>query len=1170
METKLPVGLRRETLITLVFAALLASAGAAFGTGECRPAVGHVASAQGEVEIRRAGEPEWRAAQLGAPVCAGDSARAQRFSRAALQLINQTALRLDQNTELTLSGGEGEAGWLIDLLRGAIHALTRTPQPIKVNTPYANAGVEGTEFTVGVGAGKARVAALEGKVVVSNEAGLIRLLGGETLLVAQNMAPRLESTIQPADTVHWASYYPAVLDQRRAAARGGPAEPAVRESDRLKREGRLAEAIVNMDQALAARADPASLTYRAGLLLEVGRAEEARADLDRALRMDPAYADALALQAVIAVTQNDTEGALALARRAVEQGKTSPAAHLALSYVQQAQGRVEDAQTSAATVVELDTDSALAWARLAELHLATARLDDALAAAQRAQSLDPDLAKTHSVLGFAQLVRMDTAAAARSFNRAIELDEADPQPRLGLGLARIRAGDLVAGRENIETAASLDPLNALIRSYLGKAYYDERRNALAETQYQLARDFDPLDPTPWFYDAIRKRAENRPVEALADLQQSVERNDNRAVYRSRLLLDEDLAARNARQGRLYRGLGFERLALPQAFDSLATDPGNFSAHRLLADAHLAQPRHEVARASELLQAQLTQPANLAPLQLLSAESDLFLLDQGGLRNPGFGEYDPLFMRDRVAGQVSLRAGSNDTLAHDLAMSAIRGPVSFSVAHSRLSTDGIRANDDLTQDAYGAFIQGSLSPSTTLQAEVRKTAVRHGDRALAFDPAQFLPNLRENWDADFARVGFRHAFSPGSELLGSLSFRDYRSRTSNQGSLSLASIVPGVSSFSSEQEVRQRGTLVELQHLLRLQNGNLTSGGGFYRAKAEQATDTFNEVAFFPQTTLLPAFPPFLPFPSLITFTPPPITTRTVLKSKGTIKHANLHSYYQLQATENTQLTLGLSADDFQEDISSVERHQINPKFGLVWKAAPQTTLRIAAFRTLRRALTGNQTLEPTQVAGFTQFFDDINGTDARGAGIAVDQSFSRRWFAGLSYSGRDLRVPDNGTETGTGSGNLRWDERKADAYLYWLMGSRVAASAAAEYAAFDRGRDTRHNPFTELRTLKTPFSLAYFEPNRFSARVTATQVRQRGTFVDIGDSLARTTGKERFWVTDLSLDLMLPKRIGSVGIAVLNAFDRKFHYFQDIDPTKPAQRDFEPGRRVFLKLDLAL
>ena len=83
-----------------------------------------------------------------------------------------------------------------------------------------------------------------------------------------------------------------------------------------------------------------------------------------------------------------------------------------------------------------------------------------------------------------------------------------------MGLAKLREGDVEAGRMEMEIAAGLDPMNALIRSYLGKAYFEEKRYNLAEAQFDLAKALDPNDPTPWFYDAIQKQTQNRPVQAL--------------------------------------------------------------------------------------------------------------------------------------------------------------------------------------------------------------------------------------------------------------------------------------------------------------------------------------------------------------------------------------------------------------------------------------------------------------------------------------------------------------------------------------------------------------------------------------------------------------------------------------------------------------------------------
>jgi tetratricopeptide (TPR) repeat protein len=216
----------------------------------------------------------------------------------------------------------------------------------------------------------------------------------------------------------------------------------------------------------------------------------------------------------------------------------------------------------------------------------------------------------------------------------------------------------------------LDPNNSRIRSYLGKAYYDEKQDKLARDQFEIAKELDPLDPTPWFYDAIRKQTTNRPVEALHDLQKSIELDENRAVYRSKLLLDQDLAARSASLGRIYTGLGFEQLAQVEGWKSIDTDPANFSAHRFLADSYKGLRRHEIAKVSELLQSQLLQPININPVQPQLAESNLLILEGAGPADPSFNEFNPLFARNRLALQASGVIGENDTLSDELSQSGL--------------------------------------------------------------------------------------------------------------------------------------------------------------------------------------------------------------------------------------------------------------------------------------------------------------------------------------------------------------------------------------------------------------------------------------------------------------------------------------------------------------------
>ena len=187
-------------------------------------------------------------------------------------------------------------------------------------------------------------------------------------------------------------------------------------------------------------------------------------------------------------------------------------------------------------------------------------------------------------------------------------------------------------------------------------YYEEKRGKIDGEEFAIAKELDPKDPTPWFYDAIAKQTTNRPVEALHDIQKAIELNDNRAVYRSKLQLDSDLAARSSSLARIYNDLGFQQRALAEGWNSVNTDPTNYSAHRFLADSYSVLPRHEIARVSELLVSQLLQPTNITPIQPQSAESNLYQISSQGPSSAGFNTYNPLFNRNQATVQASGMVG----------------------------------------------------------------------------------------------------------------------------------------------------------------------------------------------------------------------------------------------------------------------------------------------------------------------------------------------------------------------------------------------------------------------------------------------------------------------------------------------------------------------------------
>ncbi|MGD8894239.1 MAG: TonB-dependent receptor, partial [Desulfobacterales bacterium] len=910
--------------------------------------VGKIVSVQGTVEVRRTGKVHWEPVHLNDTYGIGDMIRVREHSRAAVVLCNGATLRLDQNSALTFSSLEKKQTLLIRLLKGAAHFFSRVPRSLKLATPFVNGGVEGTEFYVRVDADQTFLSIFEGKVLAENEAGSLVLSSGQSAVAGKGKAPEYRVVVNPRDAVRWALYYPPVI-------------------------------YVSPEQVkIEDTGDPGFLAHRASWLLSVGRVDEAKADIEEALKLDPKYSDAVALQSIIAVVQNQKQKALDFAKESVTMDSKSATAQIALSYAQQASFDLNGARASLETAVELEPENALAWARLAEIYSSFGNLDKALEAAQKAVALNPTLSRTQTVLGFAYLTQIETKESKKAFEKAIELDQASSLPRLGLGLAKIRDGNLEDGGKEIEIAASLDPNNSLIRSYLGKVYFEEKRTNLDGREYAVAKELDPQDPTPWFYDAIRKQTVNRPVEALQDLQKSIELNDNRAVYRSSLLLDQDLAARSASLARIYNNLGFEQLALVEGWKSVNTDSGNYSAHRFLADSYSALPRHEIARVSELLQSQLLQPINITPIQPQLAESDLKILEGVGPSSLSFNEFNPMFQRNRMALQADGVVGGNDTLGGDLVFSGVYDKVSFSAGQFHYQTDGFRENNDQEQYIYNVFAQTSLSHKTSIQAEYRHTDKETGDLTRLFDPDNFWTNLRKEQNTESFRFGFRQAFSPHSDFIASFIYRD-----ADYDDQRMVPVAPPVE-VSSQWETETDGYTAEAQYQFRHDRFNIIMGAGYFDA---------DEKDIFTDFLMIPGLPP-IPIP-----VPPPNPKKT------DIQHSNFYVYSQVKYPKKLIWTLGGSADLYDGGLSEEDTDQFNPKFGLTYNPFQNTTLRAAAFRVLKRTLISNQTVEPTQVAGFNQFFDETNATDSWRYGIAVDQKFTSALYGGVEISQRDLERP---------------------------------------------------------------------------------------------------------------------------------------------------------------------
>jgi tetratricopeptide (TPR) repeat protein len=1096
----------------------------------CIP-VARIVSIQGVLQILRADQGAWSIVRkLDTVLCQGDVIHAGPRSRAALLISPDTLIRLDQHSTLAVSQTADETiiefakdpGLFQPLLSapnpcGAGYLITRFPRKFRVLTPFINASVEGTEFLVAMRCENAQIAVFEGRLlaqeILASSSRAFTLKEGESLETGTGAPAVVKVLVRPVDAVQWALYYPPLTEATGEEA-----------------------ADQKCDQVDGARRS-ACLVQRAEHRLRSGRVEEAEGDIQTLLELDMGNGNAYALLSIINVVKNEKAEALELGTLATQRSPDSARSWLALSYAQQAAFELHKALSAAQRAAELSPASSTAQARVAELLMSLGRIREAEAAARGAVAANPGESRGHTVLGFVHLAQTDTKVAREEFLAAIERDSTDPLARLGLGLATIRDGELVAGREHIEIAVALDPTNSLIRSYVGKAYYEENtgdRDRLAAKQFGLAKQLDPKDPTAWLYDAILNQTQNRPVEALADLERSIELNDNRAVYRSRLLLDEDRASRSTSLASVFHDLGFERRAVAEASASLEADVSNYSAHRFLAESYARLERSEFARASEVLQAQLLQPSNARPLPARFAFTDLPTLPGTASPPASINEYSGLFERNGLRFQASGVAGNLDTWGEELLLSGLRDQLTFGFGQFHYQTDGFRPNNDLEHDVYSGFAQLTLAPELSLQVDLLQRETESGDLLLDFDPQHFSSSNRNLVDQNSGRVGLRISPSVGSNILVSY-FHGNRT-----GQL----IAPDPTFINLDVTTDDETDNLEVQYLGRFGAAQLILG---LRTNETQTKST--EVVDFTPLFGVPC-PPFFV-----------CVTELDTRKKEDTAYGQL--YLQLMASLG--LSVGLAHYKVKQNDFRLE--EWSPRLGLDWKVAAGTRVRVAAAESLRPVLPIMQTLEPTQIAGFPQLFDASNFALSRLYAAAVDHDFSSRVRLTLEASRRDIDKP-----VFTQAFNfLRVDDQREDVagvHALWLPSSNWSLGAAFIYEHYALNEeDTFFDDPKSVATWSLPLMARFFAASGVFASLALTHVHQE---VERLPSSTVKSGEDTFYLVDVALGTRLPARRGAVAVQIKNLFDETFSYYDanffSLEPKSPR---FVPALTVLFSAALA-
>jgi hypothetical protein len=241
-------------------------------------------------------------------------------------------------------------------------------------------------------------------------------------------------------------------------------------------------------------------------------------------------------------------------------------------------------------------------------------------------------------------------------------------------------------------------------------------------------------------------------------------------------------------------------------------------------------------------------------------------------------------------------------------------------------------------------------------------------------------------------------------------------------------------------------------------------------------------------------------------------------------------------------------------------------------------VRVAATASIRRPFVASQTIEPTQIVGFNQFFSgfeqlygDVEGTISKRTGIAFDQTFSDTTFAGIEVAKRKLDVPDLNLEQ-----QFNWRENTGFAYIYKTFPTltsdgplarwRLAAALEGEFEEIYRPQSqTGSEGIMNLETTRVPIAIRIFDDRGLSLRLKTTYVKQTGTFsVAVGFPVVDTD--DSAWIIDASIDYRLPRRLGVVSLGVMNIAD-DFIDLLETDPFVPREAT---RRLAFVKVGLTL
>lgn len=709
----------------------------------CEEIAATLESVAGKVEFQVSPTSEWQLATLGQTFCFGDKIHIIE-QRAALRLANDTLVRLNENSTLVLIA-PNKSFW-VELIEGAAHFLSRTPEKFEVKAPYLNAAVDGTEFIVTATEQHHQIDVIEGTVRASQNQEELTLTNGESAVFYPNNASVIKQRINLTQSAAWVIHYPLLLS---AEDLNPQLRKAIEAGDYLNAYEQLTSD---------------HLEYKAALALSLGKNQEANRAIEQVIAQKGEQA-ALPLIAIKALSENQSEQIAAITQKLANISNPDTNTLMALALMHQSQGELTKALDTIRKAHALTPNDIAVTTRYIELLQSNDYTRKAKKLVKAALERFPYYSRLHSLSGFIALSRRDNEEATKNFSDARKLDSNDGMAVFGLGLTSVAKRDIESGRKWIELAVLLDPSNSLYRSYLGKTYHELDQFDWASTQYDLAKELDPNDPTPWLYSAHLLRDEGKSHGSIVSLQESKERNDNRAVYRSRFNLDKDQTIQNGNVASAYLDLNYDEYARSLAGESATNNYADYASISALNYTYRKSTNNRQLQKNTGTKRRILAPIQTTESAVSLSQPSLITYEWLSPGTLGANEYTSAFKPSPINGYAAMFSGSQNSQGREWQMEARNDYLRLNTGEYQFASDGFDTNNDF--DLKYDEINLHIEPLTDFKLTGHRSQLENefGDIENTPNSESYDANLRNQHDAESYNIGIYYTLNNRHSFIG---------------------------------------------------------------------------------------------------------------------------------------------------------------------------------------------------------------------------------------------------------------------------------------------------------------------------------------------------------------------------------------------------------------------